>query len=77
MMALAVVLAVVAGVAGLYLSYYARTAAGASIAALMVAGYLVAVIATSLIAHRVTGQAVATIEEMTRLRARHGWSTPW
>ena len=31
-----------AGVAGLYLSYYAGTAAGASIAAMLVASYLLA-----------------------------------
>jgi ABC-type Mn2+/Zn2+ transport system permease subunit len=39
MMALACALAVVAGVAGLYLSYYASTAAGASIAGVMVILY--------------------------------------
>ena len=42
MMALAVMLGAVGGIAGLYLSYYARIAAGASIAGLMVAGYLLA-----------------------------------
>jgi ABC-type Mn2+/Zn2+ transport system permease subunit len=32
----------VAGVGGLYLSYYAGTAAGASVAAMLVAAYLLA-----------------------------------
>jgi ABC-type Mn2+/Zn2+ transport system permease subunit len=48
MMALAAALAVIAGVAGLYLSYYARTAGGASIAGMMVALYVVVLVATSL-----------------------------
>jgi ABC-type Mn2+/Zn2+ transport system permease subunit len=43
MMALAAALAVLTGAAGLYLSYYARTAAGASIAGVIVATYLAAV----------------------------------
>ncbi len=47
MMALAVVLGAVAGVGGLYLSYYARVAAGASIAGLLVAGYLLAQLAAA------------------------------
>jgi ABC-type Mn2+/Zn2+ transport system permease subunit len=42
MMVLAVVLGAVAGIGGLYLSYYARVAAGASIAGLLVAGWLLA-----------------------------------
>ena len=42
MMALASGLAVLAGIAGLYLSYYADLAAGASVAAAIVAGYLLA-----------------------------------
>jgi ABC-type Mn2+/Zn2+ transport system permease subunit len=42
MMAAAVAIAVVAGCGGLYLSYYARTAAGASIAAAIVAAYAMA-----------------------------------
>jgi ABC-type Mn2+/Zn2+ transport system permease subunit len=42
MMTLAAVIAVVDGVAGLYLSYYANTAAGASVAAVLVATYVVA-----------------------------------
>jgi len=47
MMAVGAAVAVLAGVAGLYLSYYARTAAGASIAAVIVAVYAVAVSAGS------------------------------
>jgi ABC-type Mn2+/Zn2+ transport system permease subunit len=42
MMGAAVAIAVLAGLAGLYLSYYANVAAGASIAGLMVAAYLLA-----------------------------------
>jgi ABC-type Mn2+/Zn2+ transport system permease subunit len=42
MMAVSGAVAVVAGVGGLYLSYYAGTAAGASIAAMLVAAYLLA-----------------------------------
>jgi ABC-type Mn2+/Zn2+ transport system permease subunit len=42
MMAIAATLAVVSGVAGLYVSYHLRTAAGASIALAMVATYLLA-----------------------------------
>jgi ABC-type Mn2+/Zn2+ transport system permease subunit len=42
MMAASAAVAVVAGAGGLYLSYYAGTAAGASIAAILVAAYLVA-----------------------------------
>jgi ABC-type Mn2+/Zn2+ transport system permease subunit len=41
MMALSVAIAIVAGCAGLYLSYHAGTAAGASIAAMLVLAYLV------------------------------------
>jgi ABC-type Mn2+/Zn2+ transport system permease subunit len=48
MMALACALAVVAGVGGLYLSYYASTAAGASIAGVMVVLYLAALAAATL-----------------------------
>src|SRR2546429_269392 len=57
MMALAAGLAVLAGAAGLYLSYYARTAGGASIAGMMVAFYLVALAATSLRPRIVSGHA--------------------
>jgi ABC-type Mn2+/Zn2+ transport system permease subunit len=42
MMATSAAVAVVAGAGGIYLSYYAGTAAGASIAAVLVAAYLVA-----------------------------------
>ncbi|MGZ4382383.1 MAG: metal ABC transporter permease [Gaiellaceae bacterium] len=42
MMALAAGCAVLAGLLGLYLSYYANLAGGASVAAVMVAGYLLA-----------------------------------
>jgi ABC-type Mn2+/Zn2+ transport system permease subunit len=45
--AVAVALAAVAGIGGLYLSYYARLAAGASIAGLLVAGYLLARLAAA------------------------------
>lgn len=47
MMALAVLLGALAGVGGLYLSYYADLAAGASIASLLVAGYLLARLAAT------------------------------
>lgn len=47
MMVLAVLLGAVAGIGGLYLSYYARVAAGASIAGLLVAGYLLARVAAA------------------------------
>jgi ABC-type Mn2+/Zn2+ transport system permease subunit len=46
MMALACVVAVAAGVGGLYLSYYAGTAAGASIAGVMVAVFVAALALT-------------------------------
>jgi ABC-type Mn2+/Zn2+ transport system permease subunit len=42
MMALAVALGALAGIGGLYLSYYVRVATGPSIAGLLVAGYLLA-----------------------------------
>ena len=48
MMAIASGIAVVAGGGGLYLSYHARTAAGASIAAMLVAAYLGAAIVAAL-----------------------------
>jgi ABC-type Mn2+/Zn2+ transport system permease subunit len=44
MMSLSVAIAVVTGAAGLVLSYYAGTAAGASVAAVLVAVYLLAAI---------------------------------
>jgi ABC-type Mn2+/Zn2+ transport system permease subunit len=50
MIGLSAALAVAAGVGGLYLSYYANTAAGASIAGVMVAGYLAAAGAAAVLA---------------------------
>jgi ABC-type Mn2+/Zn2+ transport system permease subunit len=47
MMLAAVALGAAAGIGGLYLSYYARVAAGASIAGLLVAGYLLARLAAA------------------------------
>lgn len=47
MMALAVVLGALAGVGGLYLSYYARIAAGASIASMLVVAWLLARLAAT------------------------------
>jgi ABC-type Mn2+/Zn2+ transport system permease subunit len=52
MMAVSAVVAVVAGAAGLYLSYYAGTAAGASIAGMLVAAYLLAGAGRGLVAAR-------------------------
>lgn len=46
-MALAVALGALAGIGGLYLSYYAHVAAGAAIAGLLVATYLLARLATA------------------------------
>jgi ABC-type Mn2+/Zn2+ transport system permease subunit len=48
MMAAASLLGAIAGVTGLYISYYAGVAAGASIAGCIVAGYLIALIASGL-----------------------------
>lgn len=48
MMALAAVIGVLAGAGGLYLSFYASTAAGASIAGVMVAVYLLAAVTAAL-----------------------------
>jgi ABC-type Mn2+/Zn2+ transport system permease subunit len=45
MMAAAAGFAIVSGIAGLYVSYHLRTAAGASIALAMVAVYLLAAVA--------------------------------
>lgn len=47
MMAVAAAIAVLAGVGGIYLSYYAGTAAGASIAAVMVGAYALSLLAAS------------------------------
>lgn len=49
MMATAVAVALITGVAGLYLSYYAGTAAGASIAGVMVIAYLLAATARAVL----------------------------
>ena len=48
MMALSALIAVVAGCAGLYLSFHASTAAGASIAAMLVLAYLIAAVVGAL-----------------------------
>jgi len=56
MMGLSAALAVAAGIAGLYLSYYANTAGGASIAGVMVALYLGVLAATSLRPRIVSGR---------------------
>jgi len=55
MMALAVALGAAAGVGGLYLSYYGRIAAGAAIAGLLVAAYLLARVAAAARGRLVTG----------------------
>jgi ABC-type Mn2+/Zn2+ transport system permease subunit len=57
MMVLSVLIAVLGGAAGLVLSYYAGTAAGASVAAALVALYLLAAIAAS------RGRASFEVEE--------------
>jgi ABC-type Mn2+/Zn2+ transport system permease subunit len=57
MMALAVALGAVAGIAGLYLSYYARVAAGASIAGLLVCAYVLAWLAASVASRRAPSPA--------------------
>jgi ABC-type Mn2+/Zn2+ transport system permease subunit len=54
MMATAAALAIVSGVAGLYVSYHLRTAAGASIALAMVAVYLLAAAAARIAPGRAT-----------------------
>jgi ABC-type Mn2+/Zn2+ transport system permease subunit len=48
MMVVAAGVAVIAGLGGMYLSYYARTAAGASIAAVIVGVYLLALVTRSI-----------------------------
>jgi ABC-type Mn2+/Zn2+ transport system permease subunit len=55
MMALSAAVGAVASVGGLYLSYYAETAAGASVAAVIVAAYVVVRIATWPVAASVAG----------------------
>jgi ABC-type Mn2+/Zn2+ transport system permease subunit len=59
MMAVAVVLALLAGAGGLYLSYYADTAGGASIAAAVVALYLTLWVSTSRIPQLLNRRASA------------------
>jgi ABC-type Mn2+/Zn2+ transport system permease subunit len=54
MMATAVALAITGGVVGLYVSYHADTAAGASIALALTATHLVAAVATRLLPRRTT-----------------------
>jgi ABC-type Mn2+/Zn2+ transport system permease subunit len=54
MMAIAAALAIASGIAGLYVSYHLRTAAGASIALAMVATYLLAAIAARVVPGRTT-----------------------
>lgn len=58
MMALAALLAVLAGVVGLYLSYYAGTAAGASVAGTMVVSYLLALAADAIQKRAGGGRAI-------------------
>jgi ABC-type Mn2+/Zn2+ transport system permease subunit len=57
MMALAVLLGAAGGIGGLYLSYYVRVAAGASIAGLLVGGYLLARLAASSLRKGIAGSA--------------------
>jgi ABC-type Mn2+/Zn2+ transport system permease subunit len=52
MMAIAVGLAIAGGIAGLYVSYHARTAAGASIALALVGTYLLAALAARIMPRR-------------------------
>ena len=61
MIAIATALAVLAGLAGLYLSYYAGTAGGASVALAIVAAYLLAVRLGPLRAQPPASRAGATI----------------
>ncbi len=64
MMAASAAIAIVAGTGGLYLSYYAGTAAGASIAAMLVGAYLAAGAARGALARRAylaAGTARATV----------------
>ncbi len=56
MIGIAVATAVLAGVAGLYLSYYAGTAGGASVALAILAAYLLALPATRLLS--MTGSTI-------------------
>jgi ABC-type Mn2+/Zn2+ transport system permease subunit len=54
MMAIAAAIAIASGIAGLYVSYHLRTAAGASIALAMVASYIVAAAAARMLPRRAT-----------------------
>jgi ABC-type Mn2+/Zn2+ transport system permease subunit len=56
MMAVSAGVAMAAGVGGLYLSYYAGTAAGASIAATLVAAYLLAGLSRAIVARASTAK---------------------
>ena len=74
MMVLAALVAVACGIGGLYLSYYADTASGASVAAVMVAVYLVARMVAAL------GYRPSTPSpdgNRTAARRRHSRGGPW
>ena len=58
MFGIATAIALLAGVAGLYLSYYAGTAGGASIALAIVAAYLLALAAAAILGRRGTGATI-------------------
>ncbi len=57
MMALSVFIAIAAGIGGLYLSFYAATAAGASIAAVLVGAYALLAPAAVVVRRRRSGPA--------------------
>jgi ABC-type Mn2+/Zn2+ transport system permease subunit len=59
MFAIATAIALLAGVAGLYLSYYAGTAGGASVALAIVGAYLLALAAAPILGRRGTGATIA------------------
>jgi ABC-type Mn2+/Zn2+ transport system permease subunit len=58
MFGIATAIALLAGIAGLYLSYYAGTAGGASIALAIVAAYLLALAAAAILGRRGTGATI-------------------
>jgi ABC-type Mn2+/Zn2+ transport system permease subunit len=58
MFALATAIALLAGIAGLYLSYYAGTAGGASVALAIVAAYLLALAVAPILGRRGTGATI-------------------
>jgi len=61
MMLTAVLIAVIAGVAGIYASYYLRTAAGASVVVALLACYLVAAAAAAIpVRSRVTAVRISS-----------------